>query len=135
MKKGDWIQFGILGVVSLIILGTVGLFVFDKWVGDKTVGEPQSIDIKPQTRDVAPQGELRIYYGGSKSEVRGEAMASSGRDHYYDHKESWHNAAYDRSLETIENTNTCTGLMNLFIENTGWHARPYLAEKIVEKCL
>ena len=118
MKTDDpKVQLGVIGVIAIIAVAITVNFVYDKW-GNDSINTTQLND------------EL-------VKEIKEVASSSKGKESYYSDAADWRivNDPYIRSLETIENTNSCTILYKLFEDNTAWHARPLLAEKIVRSCL
>ena len=116
MKKDDpKVQLAVVGVIAIIVV-TIALNAI--YGGSN------------ETQSVIVDNEF-------KKEIKEVAGTSRGEDAYYKDAFDWEdvNEPYYRSLLTIENTNSCMILYKLFDDNTAWHARPLLAEKIVRLCL
>lgn len=116
MKKDDpKVQLGVIVAIAIIVLVIAVNAIYGG--SDKT----QSVIVDNEF----------------KKEIREVASTSRGEEVYYEDAFDWGDAnePYYRSLMTIENTNSCMILYKLFDDNTGWHARPLLAEKIVRLCL
>ncbi len=116
MKKDDpKVQLGVIGAIGIIVVVIAVNIVYGG---------------SDETQSVIVDNEF-------KKEIKEVAGTSRGEDTYYKDAADWGNVneSYYRSLLTIENTNSCMILYKLFDDNTAWHARPLLAEKIVRLCL